>query len=118
MKTFSSVLSAIFTILSALCFVFCFSIDTEQDSWFMYMGLAFLGFIISIALSALAGNLYKLAGSVVAFVSVIAASIEMKRHPNSRRTTALISTYTNRRNQFNYSKLYHNAKQVYLKGIR
>ena len=118
MKTFSSVLAAMFTILSALCFVLCFAIDTEQDSWFMYMGLAFLGFIISIALSAFAGNLYKLAGSVVAFVSVIAASIEMKRYPNSRRTKALISTYTNRRNQFNYSKLYHNAKKVYLKGNR
>lgn len=118
MKRFSSVLSAIFTMLSALCFVLCFSVDTEQDSWFLYMGLAFLGFIISIALSAFAGNLYKLAGSVIAFVSVIAASIEMKRHPNSNHTKALISTYTNHRNQFNYSKLYHNAKQVYLKGNR
>lgn len=118
MKRFSSVLSAIFTILSALCFVLCFSVDTEQDSWLMYMGIAFLGFIISIALSAIAGNLYRLAGSVIAFVSVIAASIEMRRHPNSRHTRALISTYTNRRNQFNYSKLYHNAKQVYLKGDR
>lgn len=118
MKRFSSVLSAIFTVLSALCFVLCFSVDTEQDSWFMYMGLAFLGFIISIALSAIAGNLYRLAGSVIAFVSVIAASIEMRRHPNSHHTRELISTYTNRRNQFNYSKLYHNAKQVYLKGNR
>lgn len=116
MKKFSSVLSIIFTILSAICFVICFSIDTEQDTWFIYVGLAFLGFIISVLLSALAGNLYKLVGSVIAFISVVAASIEMKLHPNSKHTRTLISMYTNRRNQFNYSKLYNNAKQVYLKG--
>ena len=116
MKKFSSVLSAIFTTVSAACFAICFSIDTEQDMWMMYMGLSFLGFLSSIVLSALAGNLYKFIGSLIAIMSVIAAFIEMKRHPNSRYSKSLINTYSNHRNQFNYSKLYNNAKYIYLKG--